>query len=149
MSIKIYSKFIVVGVISIILNYGLYYLLCTETSINYIIASVIGYFLGFTVGFFLNNNWTFAYRKFSAEKILGYCIVYFFSLCISSFLLWIMVSQLHFPVLMANLVSIGISTVCNFSGLNYIIYSKSILPDGTTIISNSIFELKKDKGEKL
>lgn len=140
MSIKVYSKFIIVGVTCVILNYGLYYFLCTETSINYLLASIIGYFFGFAAGFILNNNWTFGYRKFSVKKIVGYFVVYFSSLCISSFLLWIMVGRLHFNVLLANLISIGISTASNFFGLNYIIYKENALTSETLVTINENFK---------
>lgn len=120
-------KFVVVGVASTAVNYGTFYLLLHFLDVHYIVASVTGYIVGLIAGFLLNHSWTFGAGMFDARKLGGYVLVYLLSLGLSSLFLWITVYFYGWNALLANVIAIGISTISNFCGLNYIIYKKKIV----------------------
>ena len=59
-------KFLIVGGLSTILNYAVFFIAYDLLNINYIISSALGYAIGLIFGYILNRNWTFAQDK--AEK---------------------------------------------------------------------------------
>lgn len=116
------TKFIVVGGVSTLVNYGTFYVLTKFLHVNPILASISGYITGLILGFFLNNFWTFENRTYNPKLIAGYCLVYLISLGLSTSFLWLVVHQYHQNPYYMNIVAIGISTVFNFVGLKTIIY---------------------------
>jgi len=76
-----FSKFILVGGISTLLNYGVFLLLFSNFKINYLIASAVGYISGTLLGFSLNKYFT--YKKINTRyqmELIKYFIVYTISL---------------------------------------------------------------------
>jgi putative flippase GtrA len=118
------AKFIVVGGLSTLFNYAVFYLLIHHFQVNYLAASVAGYLSGLILGFFLNNFWTFETRPYSVSLIAGYCTVYLISLGLSTTFLWLAVDKFHLNKYIMNVVAIGISTIFNFIGLKTVIYKK-------------------------
>ncbi|MDB5287154.1 MAG: hypothetical protein JWR05_2103 [Mucilaginibacter sp.] len=118
------SKFIVVGGISTIINYGVFYILLRYFKVNYLVASISGYITGLIVGFGLNNFWTFNTKQVKLKIVISYVLVYLFSLGLSSFCLWLLVNKLGFNAFAMNIICIGISTVSNFLCLSYFTYKK-------------------------
>ena len=111
------AKFIVVGAISTAINYACFYLLTKFSLTTYLLASVIGYIIGLTAGYFLNNFWTFQSSGYQVNKIIIYCCVYLFSLGLSTFFLWVAVNKFQLNKYIMNVGAIGISTITNFVGL--------------------------------
>lgn len=115
-------KFLVVGGISTLFNYAVFYCLTKMLLVNYLLASVAGYISGLVLGFFLNHFWTFESRGYRTAVLLGYGLVYLTSLGFSTLFLWIAVEKLNLNKYLMNVMAIGISTVLNFIGLKTIIY---------------------------
>lgn len=92
--ISIGSKFVMVGIISTVLNYALFWFLAQILSLNYLISSISGYLFGLICGFVINNFWTFQFGKFNWGKILGYLLVYMSSLVVSSIFLKVVVDTI-------------------------------------------------------
>lgn len=122
--IQIASKFILVGGISTIVNYGVFYILLKDFKINYLLSSITGYTAGLILGFGLNNFWTFNTKEVKLRIVSSYIMIYMFSLGLSSLFLWISVNKFEFNALVMNLLSISISTANNFLWLNYFTYKR-------------------------
>jgi len=115
-------RFLVVGGISTLFNYAVFFFLTKVLLVNYLWASVAGYISGLILGFFLNHFWTFESRGYNPKTIVGYCMVYLLSLGLSTFFLWVAVGKFHLNKYFMNIIAIGITTVLNFIGLKTIIY---------------------------
>lgn len=123
---KNFFKFVIVGIISTIVNYSIFYYFLEYLIIGfYKIASAIGYSSGVFVGFFLNKYWTFeAKEKNFRREIPIYFTVYFFSLLIGLLFLEFEVIFLKINVLIANFLTIVLTTIMNFIGTKFIVFKK-------------------------
>jgi len=120
-----FPKFVIVGIISTIFNYGLFYILLTYSGVNYIVSSGLGYVLGVFVGFYLNKFFTFESksRKYTLE-VTKYFGIYTVSLVLGLLFLKGLVF-VGVGVLIANVLNIGLTTFTNYLGSKYLVFSKS------------------------
>ncbi len=116
------SKFIIVGIVSTILNYLLFYLLHGWLQVNVLVSSASGYVFGLAAGFILNHFWTYSMEKFYWNKAAGYLLVYLSSLGVSTLFLWLAVDKAGFNPFFMNVIAIGITTMLNFIGLHFYTY---------------------------
>jgi len=64
------SKFVVVGIISTVLNYALFWFLAQILSVNYLVSSISGYLFGLICGFLINNFWIFDFGEVNLTIVL-------------------------------------------------------------------------------
>ena len=118
-----FYKFIGVGIIATLINYGVFYVLLEFLEINYLLSSMIGFVSGVLCGYGFNRRWTFKVRKKQkGVEIVKYYGVYIFSLILSICFLKIVVSFIGLNPLLANVLSIGLTTMTNFVGLKTIVF---------------------------
>lgn len=120
-----FSKFCLVGGLSTIINYGLFYLLYRTLMIYYLFSSAIGYLSGTLFGFYLNKVFTFRSnsKKYTVD-ITKYFIIYLISLFLGLIFLKGLVF-LGVNIFLANLFVIGLTTITNYIGSKYFVFSKS------------------------
>jgi putative flippase GtrA len=122
---KHFFKFLIVGGASTIINYGIFFVLYNYFQINYQLSSAIGYIVGALFGFFFNKYWTYeSDSKQYHKEMLKYFLVYTVSLFMGLGLLRFLVVVLHLSPLIANVVTIGCTTITNFLGTKFIIFKK-------------------------
>lgn len=120
---KQFSKFLLVGLGSTAVNYGVFLIFLNFS--HYLLASAIGFIAGVFFGFFLNKNWTFSSSDIEARSILiHYFAVYLFSLCLSLIFLRITVGALGIPPQIANFLAICLTTCTNFIGTKFFVFKK-------------------------
>lgn len=119
-----FFRFAVVGAFSTIINYSVFILLLDYAKVNYLLASAIGFFAGVLCGYFFNRSWTYQSTTKAKSEIFKYYLVYLISLCISLVFLKIVVEEIHFDKKLANLISIGITTITNFLGTKFWVFKK-------------------------
>ena len=85
---------------------------------------VIGYFSGVVIGYSLNNKWTFNYHAVSYESIIRYFALYAISLCFGVFTIFTLVEFIYLNVYLANIITIGCTTIINFTGAKYGVFEK-------------------------
>ena len=120
-----FVRFIMVGLLSTALNYGVFFALYQQTSLPYLSASAAGYVAGVVLGFLFNKYWTFgSTSKKHIRDIGSYLAVYTVSLILGLGLLEGQVSFLGFNPLLANLVTIGFTTITNFLGTKFFVFKK-------------------------
>lgn len=112
-----FIKFIIVGAVSTLVNYSVFYVLLSHYYVNYLLASASGFIAGVVFGYFLNKLWTFNAKGSSNSTILKYFFVYILSLILSLVFLNISVEILGVNVKIANILAIGITTCTNFIGI--------------------------------
>jgi len=118
-----FLRFCIVGGISTVVNYGIFYFLYIQVGINYVASSVAGYVSGLLVGYLLNKYWTFTdHVKKGHQYFFGYLAVYTVSLIASQAALICLVEGKLAGPLIANCFAIGLSTITNFVGLNTFVF---------------------------
>jgi putative flippase GtrA len=88
------------------------------------LSSATGYLFGVFVGFIINKGWTFQYQNITVKEPLQYITVYTFSLLLGLALLRLLVSKLNIPPEIANVATIALTTITNFSGLKFWVFRK-------------------------
>ena len=119
-----FFKFVTVGILSTSLNYFCFYVLFSFFSLNYMLSSATGYLFGVFVGFIFNKGWTFQYQNITVKEPLQYITVYTFSLLLGLALLRLLVSKLNIRPEIANVATIALTTITNFSGLKFWVFRK-------------------------
>ncbi|MDG1436751.1 MAG: GtrA family protein [Rickettsiaceae bacterium] len=120
---KQFYRFIVVGVWSTIINYGIFIALLELMDINYLLASAMGFISGVFAGYGFNRKWTFKVeaKKGNAE-IIKYYIVYSASLVLSLAFLHGVVDVLGLDPKIANILAVGLTTCTNFIGIKIMVF---------------------------
>lgn len=119
------TKFIIVGIVSSIINYSFFYLLLSHFLFNYLLSSSIGFLCGMVIGFILNKNWTYDSKSTKSLKIIHkYIFVYLFSLLLSLIFLKITVEIIGINAEIANILAIFLTTCTNFVGTKFIVFKK-------------------------
>ena len=78
------AKFVVVGILSTIVNYGVFVILFKLFGVFYVTSSIAGYISGVAVGYTLNRLWTFqSTSENRATEFIRYLGVYILSLLVS------------------------------------------------------------------
>lgn len=109
-------RFLLVGTITTLINYSIFLLLSRFFNIYFVIAAVVGYLLGLTLGYLLNRIFTFE----STENIMRSTLIYFFVNAISIgliiFTLPEIVKVLRISPHLAYFIMLIITTIINFFG---------------------------------
>ena len=120
-----FLRFIVVGLISTAVSYGVFFIALHFFSLYYLVSSALGFFSGVVVGFFCNKSWTFeASDKSHKDIIAKYFLVYLISLFIGMGCLKILVDFFHLSPELANFLIIGVTTCTNFIGVKFLVFKK-------------------------
>lgn len=119
-----FFKFLVIGVLSTLVNYLCFFILFKYYLIYYLVASALGFIAGVFVGYSLNKTWTFQVSKSSELYLHKYFAVYCISLLLSILILKFMVSTLLFVPELANFVAIGVTTCTNFLGVKFLVFKR-------------------------
>ena len=121
---KQFSRFIVVGVFSTIVNYSIFYILYEFASFYYTLASAMGFIAGVFAGYGFNLAWTFEAKGQYAQYIYKYYIVYTVSLFLGLGFLEFLVSALSVIPEIANVLTIGLTTCTNFMGTKFWVFKR-------------------------
>ncbi len=118
-------KFIVVGGVSTVVNYAVFFLSYSYGQINYLLASAIGYVTGLSLSYLFNASWTFRQQSshhLAGSQTLRFITVYVCSLAVSLSLIYMCVHWLGMDPRLANLIAIMQTTVTNFLGCKYYVF---------------------------
>lgn len=117
-------RFLVVGGISTLVNYLVFLTVIHFDRSFYLFASCSGYLSGVLVGFVANKNWTFEAGDGNDKYLVKYIMIYTLSLLLSLGVLQVLVGTLGVWPELANIITIGISTVTNFVGTKLYVFRK-------------------------
>lgn len=120
-----FFKFLFVGGFFTILNYAIFYVLFRFFGVHYIVSSATGYTIGLILGYFVNKFWTYGVSKDSKEDYaFKYLLVYMVSLVTGALFLKFLVEYLLIDERISNVFSIGLSTMTNFLGTNFLVFKE-------------------------
>lgn len=116
--LKRYNKFIkysLIGVTSASLDFLVFYLLNTYTSINYLIINVISISCGITNSFFLNAKLNFKVHDRYLKRYLKFYTVGILGIIVSNVTLYILHGQMELPVMLSKIATVLLVVVIQFS----------------------------------
>lgn len=110
-------KFLLVGGLGLVVNSLALYVLHQLMRLPLVAASLLAVELAIVNNFLWNDRWTFGRNKLSLRRFFQFNLVSCGGLVITTGTLWVLVTHLAVPYLLANLVGIGLATCWNF-GIN-------------------------------
>jgi putative flippase GtrA len=106
-------KFMVVGGIGAILSLGLMYLFTTVLGLFYLISYFITFMIVVAFNYTLNSLWTF--KGYKSKGVIMFYAGRMGTLALNEAILFLMVSILGWPYLLATAIAILISVSLNYS----------------------------------
>lgn len=119
-----FGKFIIVGILNTIINYGIFILFFLVFNLIYFVAGTIGFLSGSVSGFFLNRLWTFKSKIPIARGFLKYFFIQLFCLGAHITTQISVTKLLGVPEIFSQLAGIGITTFMNFFISRAIVFKK-------------------------
>lgn len=116
-------RFLIVGGASTVVNYLIFIGVYSGKIADYMFASAIGFMAGLAFGYFFNKRWTFGVTASSTPGIVArYIAVYMTSLCLGLLAIHLFVDYAGVDPLIANGLSIILTTCTNFIGTRYLVF---------------------------
>ena len=112
-----FIKFLLVGGLGVGVNSLALFVLHQLMRFPLVAASLVAVELAIVNNFLWNDRWTFERKKLSLRRFFQFNLVSCGGLVITTGTLWVLVTHLAAPYLLANLVGIGLATCWNF-GIN-------------------------------
>ena len=109
------GRFVVIGVINVSINYGLYVFLLLM-GVRYHLALTASYVVGIVIGYIANRNWTFSDHEYASSSFIRYIVTYLFLYSFNSLMLMLLVENNFLEPIIAQLLLLGI-----VASLSYII----------------------------
>jgi putative flippase GtrA len=128
-------RFLVVGVLSVLVDLSLYSALATEAGLAINVAKAISYLAGVVVGFVLNKRWTFESSRQSWQEAMTYLSLYGVTLVVNVAGNYAVLSLLgadQRPV--AYIFATGMTTVLNFIGMRLVTFRQGIADRRAAVI---------------
>ncbi|WP_281541806.1 GtrA family protein [Maribacter aestuarii] len=115
------GKFVVSGLIAVVVDFSTYFLLNNYTGHN--VAKGISFLTGSIVAYVLNKFWTFHTKEFSGTQLFRFFFLYVTTLAVN-----VLVNKgilnLFNNVLFGFLCATGASTILNFLGQKFWVFKK-------------------------
>ncbi len=121
-----FSRFVVIGGISTLINYAVFLVLYAMLSVNYLVASAAGYVVGAVFGYYFNARLTFRSRP--GLSVMPYFAVYLFSLVAGLGVLRFFSVSAGIEPLFSNVISIAFTAAANFLGCRYLVFGGLKIP---------------------
>ena len=115
-------RFLVGGGSAVVVDF-IGYRLLVALGVDMSVSKAVSYVLGAAVGFVINKFWTFECKELSANEIVRYVILYLCSAMINAGVNFV-VMKLFQVTLLAFLCATAGSTIINFLGQKFYVFSK-------------------------
>jgi putative flippase GtrA len=117
------SRFIITGLLAVSTDLLSYFMLVEQLPIN--TAKGTSFILGSLVAFFLNKIWTFKNQDNITPRVIQFSILYTSTLCANIYINEITLTYILDHQLFAFICATGTSTVLNFIGMKYWVFTTS------------------------
>jgi putative flippase GtrA len=121
-SLKQFIKYVVTGLLTVVLDYIILFVLTEYYKIWYLVSKCSAYVIEFWFNFLLNKYWSFNTRENLGRQLTLYGILFFFNLGVITSLMYLLTDILKFYYLLSNLFVIGMVTIWNFFLYKKVIY---------------------------
>lgn len=112
------SRFIFVGILNLILSYGVYFILL-YLNIYYIFALLISSVIGIAHSFIWNKKWTFKSKGNVRKESIRFISVYGIAFLINLVILALFVEKMMFNPKIAQVFALSVVSIISFYGHKY------------------------------
>ena len=122
------TVFVVVGVITVLIDFIVYNVLVEFRLSDVNVAKGVGFVSGTIFSYFMHRIWTFGHKTHKPRTVWRYVLLYMSTLgvnvSINSFILTFLL-EFQFIILLAFLIATGASTILNFIGMKWFVYKET------------------------
>ena len=122
-----FLRFCAVGGVNTVVGLTMIYVSMRIFNLNYIVANMIGYGIGFIISFLLNRSWTFDYSGPILANSVVWAAVVVCSYIINIFVVVIMHDIVRVDVYVAQSLGIVTYTILSFLGGRYYVF-RAVIP---------------------
>jgi len=117
-------KFGVIGLIGLLIDFGITWLVKEKINLHYLIANFTGFSIAAISNFFLNSLWTFGNKQaIASKKLILFVAISLIGLLINTIVLNLFVCDFSINFYFAKFITVGFVFLWNFTG-NYFITFK-------------------------
>jgi putative flippase GtrA len=125
------ARFTLVGITAVAIAYVIYRIFL-KVGLDVSLANGIAYITGTTFSFFANKSWTFFNAASPTDVIGKFALLHFGSLVANVVVNWVALSLLlgmSLAIELAFLAGISTSTIINFCGMKFFVFSAPVSSD--------------------
>jgi putative flippase GtrA len=111
-----FSRYLVVGGVAFVVDFGLLYLLTEFAGLHYLISAAIAFLFGLLTNYWLSRHWVFNRRTLhnAAMEFVVFAGIGIVGLGLNEAVLWFAQEKIHIHYMIAKVISAGIILVWNF-----------------------------------
>lgn len=117
----------IIGVLTTIIDYGVYWLLVNILAVNYIIANIAAWVTAVTFAFPMNKVFVFKSRKWSLDLVKSECVTFISSRMITgileTLLLYLLVDIVELNKNYAKIIALIIFTITNYLIGKFVVFN--------------------------
>lgn len=116
-----FKRYVIVGLLSFAIEYGLYTLLFAVLNVNYLLSNMLVYSVTFWFNFLLNRCWSFNARNNLKHQLILYGILFIFNFTVTNVMIYVFSDILGiYPLISKVLIMFAVVS------WNFIIYKRVI-----------------------
>ncbi len=121
-------RYLIVGGLAFILDYGTLFTLTYYYRINYLISAAIAFFLGLIFNYALSTKWIFydSRLKNKVTEFSIFTIIGVTGLVLNELIMFIGYDIFHIHYMISKLISTGLVFLWNFFARKYILFTKKL-----------------------
>jgi putative flippase GtrA len=120
-SLAQFGRYAIVGSLSFLFEYSLYFILLQVLHIWFILSNIIVYALIFWFNFIFNRIWSFRSKDDLKKQLLKYTLLFFFNLALTSSVLYLLTDTIGISPLISK-----VMVMCLIVPWNFLIYKNVI-----------------------
>lgn len=109
-----FFKYCLIGAISIIPDFSIFYFFIKTTSANYLLINIFTISIGITISFLLNAKFNFKVTDHYLKRFITFFGVGSFGIVISNFILFVLHGQIGISSITAKIIAIFIVTIIQY-----------------------------------
>jgi putative flippase GtrA len=119
-----FSRYIAVGGLAFVVDFGLLYLLTELLGLYYLISAAIAFLFGLLTNYSLSRLWVFDRRtiKNVAVELVIFTAIGIVGLGLNEVIIWFVREKIHFHYMIAKAISAGIVLIWNFGARKAVLF---------------------------
>ena len=119
-----FSRYVVVGGLAFLIDFGSLYLLTEFAGFHYLISAAVAFLLGLLTNYCLCRLWVFDRRTMESASLefLIFAVIGIVGLGLNEVIMWFVVEVIHLQYLIGKVISAGIVLIWNFGARKFILF---------------------------
>jgi putative flippase GtrA len=119
-----FARYLVVGGLAFVVDFGLLYLLTEFAGLHYLISAAIAFLFGLLTNYFLSLLWVFDRRTMEnvAMEFVIFTAIGIVGLGLNEVIIWFVREKMHFHYMIGKAISAGIVLIWNFGARKSVLF---------------------------